>query len=139
MPMKKIVIKLSSNSSMCIIFYIIDKAQKTEMEKREKERKDRTKVSISLILLYQFFIWLNLAQACMLHKYILEILISFKKDTSLLMFQSVKEKILSCNQNFKMYFFMLIRIWLSFLDRVCDWNKENKFRFWTRQVIFFFN
>lgn len=32
---------------MYIIFYIIDKAQKTEMEKREKERKDRTKVSIS--------------------------------------------------------------------------------------------
>lgn len=27
------------------IFFYVDKAQKTEMEKREKERKDRTKVN----------------------------------------------------------------------------------------------
>lgn len=51
---KDLVIKLSSNNCMYIIFYIIDKAQKTEMEKREKERKDRTKVSISLFFYYQF-------------------------------------------------------------------------------------
>ena len=33
-----------------ILIYSIDKAQKLDMEKREKERKERTKVSI----IYQF-------------------------------------------------------------------------------------